>query len=96
MIVRTEAGATLLEQLGPEWLALTEGRPGGMVRSQREAQRVKRHVFRGRVWLRSQSGCPVREYPGVPGVASWADRAAGLRDALRERALRFLGDHRYR
>lgn len=96
LIVRTAAGAALLEELGSEWLALTEARPGEMVRSQREAARVKRRVFRGRMWLRAVAGGAVPAYPGIDTAASWGDRAAGLRDALRERALRTVGDIRYR
>ncbi|MHB8869885.1 MAG: Coenzyme F420 hydrogenase/dehydrogenase, beta subunit C-terminal domain [Thermoleophilia bacterium] len=96
VIARTDIGAALLDELGPEWLTLTEAGPGEMVRSQREARRVKRNVYRGRRWLRALAGRPVPEYPGIPSTASWADRVAGLRDAFRERAFQALGDLRYR
>lgn len=96
VIVRTETGAALLDRLGPDRLDLVEARPGEIVGSQREAWRVKRRVFRGRMWLRECAGRAVPAYPGVPLAATWADRAAGMRDTVRERVWRTLGDLRYR
>ncbi len=96
VIARTEVGERLVRDLEPEWLTLTEATPDDMVASQSEAYRVKRRVFRGRLWLRGLGGRPVPHYPGLRTTPSLGEAAAGVADLTRELVYRGLGRLRYR
>jgi coenzyme F420 hydrogenase subunit beta len=95
VIARTAAGERIVDALSPRWLTLTDATAGDMVASQAEAYRVKRGVFRGRLWLRGLAGRPLPRYPGLATAPSPGDRLSGLRDAARERLYRALGRLRY-
>jgi coenzyme F420 hydrogenase subunit beta len=96
LIARTEIGARLIRDLEPEWLTLTEATPDEMVASQSETYRVKRRVFRGRLWLRGKAGRAVPHYPGLRTSPSAGDLLAGIKDLTREMVFRGLGRLRYR
>jgi coenzyme F420 hydrogenase subunit beta len=96
LIVRTEVGARFVEEIAPEWLTLQEATPDEMVASQRDTYRVKRDVMRGRLWLRKKSGRAAPRYPGLDLAPSSKDRAAGIRDLVKEAAFKAAGRIRYR
>lgn len=95
VIARTAAGERLVRDLMTDRLALSEATPEEMIASQSETYRVKRPVFRGRLWLRRLSARPVPSYPGLRTSPSPADVAAGLTDLARETVYRRLGRLRY-
>ena len=95
VITRTETGDRLIRDLMPEWLALSEATPGDMVASQAETYRVKRPVFRGRMWLRGLARREVPHYHGLRTSPSPGDVAAGIGDLGREIVYRALGRLRY-
>jgi len=96
VIVRTEAGGRLVAELAPEWLTLMEATADDVLASQAETYRVKRQVFRGRLWLRSLARRAAPRYPGVPCAPSTADKVAGVKDLAGEIVFRAVGDVRYR
>ena len=96
LIARTEAGERLVRDLAPEWLTMTEATPEEMVASQTEAYQVKRHFFRGRMWLRGLAGRPLPRYPGLRMAPSLREALAGGRDLVHEWLYRGLGRLRYR
>ncbi len=96
LIVRTEAGRRLMDEVAPDWLTLTEATPDEMVASQRETYRVKREVMRGRLWLRRKAGRAAPSYPGLQLEASVSDKLAGVKDLAKEAAYKAAGRLRYR
>ena len=96
LIVRTEAGEQLLDDLAPAWLALTSATAEEVLASQEPTHALKRRTLRGRLWLRRLAGRPVPAYPGVPSRLSAGDRLAGLADLTKEMVYRIAGDLRYR
>ena len=96
LIARTEVGERLILELAPEWLTLTEATPDEMVASQSEAYRVKRQVFRGRMWLGGLTGRSLPDYPGLRTSPSRREALAGGADVAREWLYRALGALRYR
>lgn len=96
LIVRTEAGRRLIDEVTPDWLTLTEATPEEMVASQREAYRVKREVMRGRLWLRRKAGRAAPSYPGLDLEPALAHKVVGIRDLVTEAAFKTAGRLRYR
>jgi coenzyme F420 hydrogenase subunit beta len=95
IIARTPQGERFIARLAADVVVLEEAAPGEMVRSQREALKVKRNEFRGRLWLRSLTGRPMPEFPGLPRRPSVFDRVLAIRGVLVERLFRLLSDLRY-
>jgi coenzyme F420 hydrogenase subunit beta len=95
VIARTPLGARLVAELAETRLILQPAAPGEIVASQGEAVRIKRHVLRGRLWLRRLAGRRVPDYPGLALRPSVGDRLAGLRDHGEETLFRAVGDLRY-
>jgi len=84
LIARTPAGEALLKRLASEHLTLIPTGPCEMLRSQRETHKLKRKVWRGRMWLRGWVGRRVPVYPGLSDQAQLGEELAGLRDAADE------------
>lgn len=96
VIVRTPVGETVLARLAPGRVVLHEATADEILRSQAEAIRLKRHTFRGRLWLRSLVGRPVPRYPGINTKPSGRERVRGIADLVQESLYRTVGDLRYR
>jgi coenzyme F420 hydrogenase subunit beta len=96
VIVRTEAGRRLIDEIAPDWLTLTEATPDEIVASQTDTYHVKREVMRGRLWLRRTAGRAAPRYPGLQCEASTAEKVAGMRDLVAEAAFKVAGRLRYR
>lgn len=96
VIVRTERGQRLVERVAPAQLCLTEALPQEILDSQRETFRLKRSVFRGRLWLRQLARRPVPVYPGLATRASAAERMRALADVGSEAFLRLIANVHYR
>ncbi|MGD0997112.1 MAG: Coenzyme F420 hydrogenase/dehydrogenase, beta subunit C-terminal domain [Thermoleophilia bacterium] len=84
LIARTPAGEALVKRLAGDALTLIPAGPCEMLRSQRETQKLKRTVCRGRLWVRTRRGRRVPRYPGLPLTPSSTDKLAGLWDAADE------------
>ena len=84
LITRTSVGEALLKRLADERLTLIPTGPCEMLRSQLQTHKLKRVVWRGRMWLRRRSGRRVPVYPGLPDRPLAHDKLAGLRDATDE------------
>jgi coenzyme F420 hydrogenase subunit beta len=96
VIARTDVGLGIIDGLATDHLTLDVATPEEIVASQRETYHFKRDIYRGRRWLRSLTGRPLPDYPGVGATASGRDRLAGLKDLVDERVHRLVGDLRYR
>jgi coenzyme F420 hydrogenase subunit beta len=96
IVVRTEVGERLLDDLAPAWLALTPASAQEVLASQPTTYALKRRTFRGRLWLRRLAGRPAPAYPGVRSHLSASDCLAGLADLIKEVVYRIAGDLRYR
>jgi coenzyme F420 hydrogenase subunit beta len=96
LIVRSEAGRRVIDEVAPEHLVLREATPDETVASQVETYHVKRDVLRGRFWLRRAAGRAVPRYPGIACEASPADKLAGLKDLAAEAAFKVAARLRYR
>ena len=96
LIVRTQAGRELIDEVAPGWLTLTEATPDEIVASQHETYRVKRDVMRGRLWLRRKAGRAAPSYPGLDLAPKLTDKAAGIKDLVSEAAYKTAGRLRYR
>ncbi|NLG65588.1 MAG: hypothetical protein GX537_08290, partial [Actinobacteria bacterium] len=89
-------GQRLVERVAPAHLCLTEALPQEILDSQRETFRLKRSVFRGRLWLRQLARRPVPVYPGLATRASAAERMRALADVGSEAFLRLVANVHYR
>lgn len=96
LIVRTEEGRRIIDEVAPDRLTLTEATPDEMVASQNETYHIKRDIMRGRLWLRRAAGRAAPRYPGLQCEPSPADKWAGLKDLAKEAAFKTAGRLRYR
>jgi hypothetical protein len=96
VIARTDVKLGIIGEPAADHLTLDAATPEEIVASQRETYHFKRDIYRGRRWLRSLTGRPLPDYPGVGATASGRDRLAGLNDLIDERVHRLVGDLRCR
>lgn len=94
VIARTPAGERAIESVAGR-LHTEDATPEEMVASQRETQRVKRDILRGRLALRAAAGCPLPSYPGLDLRAGPGDVLLGALDAGHEGVYRRLAARLY-